>query len=411
MNNISISVIMPAYNSALFIKEAIDSILSQTFSAFEFIIINDGSEDDTENMILSYQDDRIKYLKLESNHGNYHARNQGLKMSKGEYIAVMDADDIAFQNRLKVQKSFLDENTDVLGIGTDFLFRINGEKYNQLISYEEIKLMLLRRNCFMHSSLMIRKSIIEELNGYNEIYKYSSDYDLICRIANRGQIRNISTVLMIYRWHPMQISQCKHSEQLLYAKKVRLAYQLDFINKFSLGLSIEADNYMIYDDKIGEVIALYVYSKFANLPICAHKADNLLDIITDNLDWDNLFEVSSFGCVIIFLVRNKLIREEEDELLEVIDTYLETQELIHRKLNLRCIEVWIHYFVLRLGRDIKTRSDIRVKSNICIVSKLLDLLFSFPVNDFQNSLWRDIALIHQREYCPNQTNRLFHINM
>ena len=120
-----ISVVMPVYNSDCYLHKSIDSILDQTFVDFEFIIINDGSDDNSENIILSYKDERIIYLKNEYNVGNYLARNIGLKMAKGKYVAIMDADDIAFPNRLARQFMYLEEHKDVKAVGSWFIFENN----------------------------------------------------------------------------------------------------------------------------------------------------------------------------------------------------------------------------------------------------------------------------------------------
>src|ERR1700756_835254 len=99
---LSISVVMPTYNDAEYLREAIDSILNQTFTDFEFIIVNDGSTDDTEEIINSYTDERIRYLKNENNLGNTITRNRGMDSAEGKYIAIMDSDDIAVGNRLEI---------------------------------------------------------------------------------------------------------------------------------------------------------------------------------------------------------------------------------------------------------------------------------------------------------------------
>lgn len=121
-----ISVIMPVYNCGNFINQAIDSILDQSFSDFELIIIDDGSFDETERMVIAFRDKRINYYRLDHNAGNYHARNIGLKVAKGIYVAVMDADDIALPKRLETQYNYLESHDDVLATGTCFLFGING---------------------------------------------------------------------------------------------------------------------------------------------------------------------------------------------------------------------------------------------------------------------------------------------
>ena len=111
-----VSVVMPAYNAAKYIKEAIDSILAQTYRDFEFIIVNDGSTDNTKEIILSYSDPRIVYIENEQNSGICVTLNKGLDAAKGRYIVRMDSDDIALPQRLEVQVRYMDANP-VVGVG------------------------------------------------------------------------------------------------------------------------------------------------------------------------------------------------------------------------------------------------------------------------------------------------------
>ena len=281
--NPMISVIIPVYNSALFIEQAINSILNQSFSDFELLIVNDGSSDETESLIFGFQDDRIKYHRLSRNLGNYHARNIGLRNAKGNYIAVMDADDIALPKRLEIQYNYLELHEDVLAVGTNFVLGINGSIAERPLSYEAIQLALLDNNCMLHPSLMIRKSILEYLGGYNEAYKYSADYDLICRIANKGPIINLPKILMVYRLHKNQISQSKNNEQQMYADKIRIHYHRQFIKQYSSGLFLEIDDYMIHNAKMGKIVALYVYAKHSDSGVSLKTANKLLNEIVDEI--------------------------------------------------------------------------------------------------------------------------------
>ena len=118
MNEIKITVLMPAYNAAEYIAEAIESVLLQTFSDFELLIINDGSTDDTANIIRSFSDKRIVLIQQE-NQGVAAALNNGLLHARAEYIARFDADDICFPERLQIQVQFLDDNMDHVLTGCD----------------------------------------------------------------------------------------------------------------------------------------------------------------------------------------------------------------------------------------------------------------------------------------------------
>ena len=123
-----ISVLMPAYNAEKYIGEAIESILNQTYKDFEFIIINDGSIDRTEDIILSYDDPRIIYLKNKENSGIVASLNNGLKQAKGQYVARMDADDISLPTRFEKQLQYMESNQHIFVLGTSLI--LFGENSN-----------------------------------------------------------------------------------------------------------------------------------------------------------------------------------------------------------------------------------------------------------------------------------------
>lgn len=206
-----ISVVMPVYNTKEeWLREAIESILNQTFADFEFIIINDGSTNNAEEVILSYKDKRIKYI-LQNNSGVSYSRNKGNLIAKGEYIAVMDSDDISLPNRFEKQVEFLDKNKDIAALGS--WFEIFPEK--QIIKHPLFPkyLDLLKSCCIGHPTVMYRKSIFEQYNfKYDSNYKIAHDYELWSRLIPFVKIANLQEVLLKYRWHGGNIS--KGSEEL-----------------------------------------------------------------------------------------------------------------------------------------------------------------------------------------------------
>ena len=113
MTSATVTVLMPVYNGEMYLREAIDSILHQTFTDFEFLIINDGSTDNSETIILSYDDSRIRYEKNDSNLKLIATLNKGIELAKGKYIVRMDADDISIPDRIEKQVAFLEKNPDV----------------------------------------------------------------------------------------------------------------------------------------------------------------------------------------------------------------------------------------------------------------------------------------------------------
>lgn len=180
-----VSIIMPVYNGEMYLRDAVDSILSQTYKNFEFLIINDGSTDGTEEILEKYTDKRIKILNNNENKGLIYSLNRGLKISKGKYIARMDADDIALNNRLYEQVKYLENNKDIaMCDGVIKVFKNNikfiNKKVNKYISSGEIKVKLLFRNPVVHPAVMIRRSSIEKYNlEYNVQDKGIEDYGFI----------------------------------------------------------------------------------------------------------------------------------------------------------------------------------------------------------------------------------------
>lgn len=218
-----VSVVMPVYNNEDYVGTAIHSILRQSYQAFEFIIINDGSTDRSAEIIRQEKDNRILFIDHTTNAGNYHRRNEGLKVAKGKYICVMDADDEALPFRLESQVLFLENHPEIVAAGAQFEFMSKGISQKPQ-GYNMLKVQLLQNNMFLHPSLMIRKNILDTIGGYCETYYYAADYDLACKIAEKGIIVNMPDVLMRYRIHKAQISSSYRKKQSEYADTIRMEY-------------------------------------------------------------------------------------------------------------------------------------------------------------------------------------------
>lgn len=229
-----ISVLMPVYNAELYIEQAIESILSQTFDNFEFIIINDGSTDNSENKINSYDDKRIVYIKNETNKGLIYSLNLGISLAKGKYIARMDADDISYTNRLFEQFNFMENNPEVSLLGTGFVFMNSEiEIYHPQLN-DQIKVNLLRDTALAHPTVMFRRKDITKYNlSYKEKYKSAEDYKLWTDFAiNNLIMANLPIVLLKYRQHSNQISTSKKEEQLNNTILIRKEYIRFYFSKY-----------------------------------------------------------------------------------------------------------------------------------------------------------------------------------
>jgi glycosyltransferase involved in cell wall biosynthesis len=231
-----VSVVMPIYNIESYVEESVCSILSQTYADFEFIIINDGSTDNTSKIIEGIQDKRIIFINSHENKGNYNRRNEGCRLAKGKYICVMDGDDIAMPCRIEKQVNLMEKDYSIQACGS-FFEMIGGYRgiCTNPMDYSTIRLLLLKNNVFLHPSLMIRKETLESVDYYNEKYYYSSDYDLVCKMALQGKIVNIPDILMKYRMHEKQISSAHYTKQAEFANQIRL----DYLKKCRFKLSIK----------------------------------------------------------------------------------------------------------------------------------------------------------------------------
>lgn len=210
--NPKISVIMPVYNTPEHeLREAIESILNQTFDDFEFIIIDDCSKNDVKSVIESYHNNKIRYIRNQQNLGVTGALNVGIENAKAQYIARMDSDDISLPQRLEKQLAFLEKNPDIGVVSSAFLKFPKNEEIKLPQNDEEIKQTLVfSHNCICHPAVMINRSQIpqEELK-YNIDDKICEDYGLWLRLVKYTKFSNLDDVLLNYRWHKNSISKKK----------------------------------------------------------------------------------------------------------------------------------------------------------------------------------------------------------
>jgi glycosyltransferase involved in cell wall biosynthesis len=217
-----ISVLMPVYNGEKYLKEAIESVLYQDFTDFEFLIINDGSTDSSTKIISSYTDARIRIIDNEKNIGLVGTLNKGLDLAKGEYIARMDCDDISIKSRLSVQVKLMDSNKNIGASGSFYrLLRKNKKAISDLpINNEEIKAFMIFNSPIAHPSAIIRSSILKQHNlKYDSEYIHCEDYNLWSQISEFSQLANTADVLLEYRVHENQITG---NAKFLFAKSSSL---------------------------------------------------------------------------------------------------------------------------------------------------------------------------------------------
>ncbi|HXI88348.1 MAG TPA: glycosyltransferase [Parvularculaceae bacterium] len=204
-----ISVIMPVYNGGRYLRAAIDSILAQTESDFEFIILDDASTDGSVETILSYAkgDARIKFVPGEANHGITARLNQGLRLASRPYIARMDADDISEPARFEKQRAFLDANRDIILVGARVLLIDPDDaplmEMGEALDHDAIDSGLMGRvgQLVYHPTVMYRAAAARAVGGYDERYRVASDLDFFLKMAEVGRLANLPEPLLRYRQH------------------------------------------------------------------------------------------------------------------------------------------------------------------------------------------------------------------
>lgn len=222
-----ISVLMSVYNGEKYLREAIVSILNQTFGDFEFIIINDASTDKSMDIIESYNDTRILLINNEINLGLTKSLNKGIRIARGEYIARMDADDVSKCNRLAIQSQFLDQHQDISFCGSDVSYFNQPDKINiyHYLTHECLKVAMMAANPFVHPTMIWRKSdFIKDNLFYNENFLVAQDYELWSRAIMKLKSSNLPERLLLYRLHDNQIGENYFQKQSQYAHQIKLSF-------------------------------------------------------------------------------------------------------------------------------------------------------------------------------------------
>ena len=225
-----ISVLLPVFNGEKYLKEAVDSVLNQTFKDYELLILDDGSTDSTKKIIDTYVDDRIVYQKLEHS-GLPSTLNYGLRISKYDFIARMDADDICLPSRFEKQLEFLISHPSIDLVGTNII------RFNELMRTEKkvklpeldkhIKEQLPRKCCIVHPSIMFKKDIILSVGGY-DINEIVEDWDLYIKLIDNISFHNLQDYFLKLRVHGNNISSNtkfiiaeEEFAKTLYSKRVK----------------------------------------------------------------------------------------------------------------------------------------------------------------------------------------------
>lgn len=226
MKSPKVSVLMSAYNNEKYLKKAVESILNQTFKSFEFLIINDGSTDETVDILKSCKDSRIKIINNNKNIGLTKSLNKGLAIAQGKYIARMDADDISLPERLAKQVDFLEAHPAVGVVGSAVQLIDDSGKPSFICSFPSehgfIKWCLYFYNPIPHPVVLMRRNVIDKVGGYTSHTIYAQDYDLWGRLSGVARLANLPDVLLYLRKHDANVSHSHLTQQRSASIKISL---------------------------------------------------------------------------------------------------------------------------------------------------------------------------------------------
>lgn len=264
-----VSVVMSVYNGERYLKAAIDSILAQTHHNFELILINDGSSDNTTQILATYQDKRL-YVVEQTNHGLVYSLNRGCKIAAGDFIARMDADDISTPSRFEKQLEVLIADPAVAVVGSFFAYIDETGSHLGTVMVMPTESIDLKRslyvvNPFAHGSTMMRKAAWEQAGGYVSTYGPTEDFELWRKIADipESKFAMIPEILYWYRINPEGISQQKEKVQNQNAQKlIKEQWQKPFIGKGMKSIVLDGKKYQILNQYLGDVIfGVYYYQQ------------------------------------------------------------------------------------------------------------------------------------------------------
>jgi glycosyltransferase involved in cell wall biosynthesis len=235
MNPPKITVFMAAYNAEKYIRKAISSILQQSFEDFELLIVNDGSTDDTVAEVQAFDDPRIRLIHNTSNQGLVFTRNRALEEARGEFIAVLDSDDIAVPERLQLQYEFMEQHPEVaLCSGHAALIDAQGALTGQqfIVPTDFVNMEVFFGNPFINPAAMFRADILREFDGYRD-FAPAEDFDFFVRVSEKYPVANLDHLLVYYRVHNQNTSAIKPAE----TRAIETAILKDMYNRW--GMSVD----------------------------------------------------------------------------------------------------------------------------------------------------------------------------
>lgn len=276
-----VSILMPMYNSEKYVQEAIDSVLNQTYENFELIILDDGSIDSSVEIVEKYNDSRIKLYKNIENKGLPYTRNKLLSFATGEYIALLDSDDIALPNRLQIQVDFLErnQNVDIVGSSAIIFGKYKIEKASKVITgIEDIKCNLMFGNCMINSTVMMRRDFVEANKlSYREECVVCQDYSFFVDAALVGNIENMNISTIKYRTGHENITKKSKIKKINLRKSILQEIALRAFEGYGFCLNKN-------DCKI---LSKYIWEKNENIKYDHSEFNQLVDILNKIVKMNN----------------------------------------------------------------------------------------------------------------------------
>lgn len=328
-----VTVFIPVYNAEKYIRESLESIINQTYENLEILIVDDGSTDRTVNIIQSFNDSRIRLLRNAENKGIPYTRNRGLKEANGKYLAIMDADDISYTNRIERQVQFMEENPDVDVVAS--YYKIIGGRFNKTfrpkyIKKEELKVDLLFANPIGNPTSLIRMDTIKKHDLlYNEKYFVAQDYGMWIEISKIGNLIILPEVLLKYRFGHENISKKSVEKKRKERKRI-----IDSIHKNIL------DYYQFHlNDEELETFNNF-FSESPETTVNSHVLRNLPGVICKLIERNrenSIFNNELFNRIMFYRIVNSLACvnlpvREKIALYKLLNKYRDSEEKAGEKI-------------------------------------------------------------------------------
>src|SRR5699024_6087156 len=255
-----VTVFIPVYNGEAYISGALESIIKQTYTNLDILVIDDGSTDHSAQIVNDYTDKRVRLFLNHKNNGIPYTRNLGLQKAKGKYIAVMDADDVADPMRIEKQVAFMEKHTDIDAIGT--YYKVIGGRFNKIVKTKNIDTQAIQEGLILlnqigHSTYFIRLVTLRKHHiRYNPDYFVAQDYDLWVQLSKVGQLSILPDVLLTYRTGHANVTKKSKTKYARQRKQINDAIHQDILNFYHFTLTddeIEAFNEFFNDNVLSDI--------------------------------------------------------------------------------------------------------------------------------------------------------------